>query len=549
MSDREGTRPGWGPKDYWHIGPIYVRKRLALLGIIGLSATVLTIFGLPFPRHEETGEQPPAYRYDDPELAELSGLVQVLDGEGRVRYIGEVAAGAYTGRGNVYNAAGELLYDGPLIDGIYEGPDAKVYQAGVLVYTGEISGNLYEGQGRRINPATGVISEGQFSGGFLEGQGREFYADGTLLREGAFSHGLLEGEGCEYSPEGVLLREGTFTRGLLEGEGREYSPEGVLLREGAFSAGLLHGDGREYTSNGKLQYEGQFWRGIRHGQGDLYDTLQDVRSASGAFVYGELTGQGTLYHPSGQPLYTGQVCGGRPGADAFLGLSLAGVEAAFPSHWLLYTCEGTAAFVYPYYNLMFITESPVELVSPTQMEEAAKQERQELLDALKPPASEADAETETETETETGSSPDLAEEAYGMTDDAPAPAEPSQPPVYWDELLSPDTDKQAVIITRVLSYGQPLPGAALPEQNFVSGQHYPGWREWFSDFALDGTAQNASVRQSGQFIWRFTPSLPGDKTPVEEFWATQAGVETMTVRKEGKDMPLWYQMAQWGDDP
>lgn len=517
MSDREGTRPSWGPKDYWHIGPIYVRKRLALLGIIGLSATVLTIFGLPFPRHEETGEQPPAYRYDDPELAELSGLVQVLDGEGRVRYIGEVAAGAYTGRGNVYNAAGELLYDGPLIDGIYEGSDAKVYQAGALVYTGEVSGNLYEGQGRRIDPATGVVSEGQFSGGFLEGQGREFYADGTLLREGAFSRGLLEGEGCEYSPEGVLLREG------------------------AFSAGLLHGDGREYTSRGQLQYEGQFWRGIYHGQGDLYDTLLDVRSVSGAFVYGRLTGQGTLYHPSGQPLYTGQVCGEQPRADAFLGLSLAEVEEAFLTHWLLYTCEGTTAFVYPYFNLMFITESPVELVSPTQMEEAAKQERQELLDALKLPASEAAAETD--------GSPDLAEEAYSMTVDTPVSAEPSQPPVYEDELLSPDTDKQAVIITRVLSYGQPLPGAALPEQDLVTGQHYLGWREWFSDFALDGTVQGASVRQSGQFIWRFTPSLPGGKTPVEEFWTTQAGVETMTVRKEGKDMSLWYQMAQWGDNP
>ena len=517
MSDRKGTHPSWGPKDYWHLGPVYVQKRLALLGIIGLSATVLIIFGLPFQKHEEAGEEPPAYRYDDPGLAELSGLVQVLDGEGRVRYVGEVAAGAYTGRGNVYNAAGELLYDGPLIDGIYEGPDAKVYQACVLVYTGEVSGNLYEGQGRRIDPATGIVSEGQFSGGYLEGQGREFYADGTLLREGVFFRGLLEGEGCEYSPEGVLLREGIF------------------------SAGLLHGDGREYTSNGQLQYEGQFWRGICHGQGDLYDTLLDVRSASGTFVYGKLTGQGTLYHPSGQVLYTGQVCGEQPRADAFLGLSLAEVEAAFSSHWLLYTCEGTTAFVYPYFNLMFVTESPVELVSPARMEEAAQQERQELLDALKPPASETAAETD--------GSPDLTEETNRMTDDAPVPAEPSRQPVYEDELLSPDTDKQAVIITRVLSYGQPLPGVALPGQDLVSGQHYLGWREWFSDFVLNGTAQGASVRQSGQFIWRFTPSLPEGKKPVRELWTTQAGVETMTVRKEDKDMSLWYQMAQWGDDP
>lgn len=520
MSSPGNGRRGRGPEDYWHIGPVYVQKRLVPPAVIALSAAILLLFGLPVQLFRTEEPRLPAYRYDDPELAGLSGLVQVLDGENRVRYVGEVAAGTYTGRGNVFDEAGALLYDGPLIDGVYEGPDAKVYQSGVLVYTGEMAGNLYEGYGRRIDPASGVVSDGQFSRGLLEGPAQQFYADGTLLRDGIFS------------------------RDLLEGEGREYAPAGVLLREGSFSAGLLHGEGRDYTSGGKLRYEGQFWRGIYHGQGVLYNPLLGVPSAAGAFVYGALTGQGTIYHPSGQLLYTGQVCGERPRADAFLGLSLAEVEAAFTSHWALYSWEGITAFVYPYFNLMFITESPIALVSPAQAGETARQERQELLDALNPPAPEPAAGAG-----EPGASPAVEPEPGGVDSTRNQSAAPSRPPVYEDELLSPDTDKRSIVITQVLSYGLPLPCAAQPEQDAeAAGRHRPGWREWFSDFALSGSAQGACVRQSGQFIWRFIPSLLAeDNTLIDEFWAEAAGVETMTVRKAHKDMQLWYQTARWGD--
>ena len=547
MSDHKESRKQWGPEDYWRIGPIFIRKRLALLLIVGCSAAVLLIFGLPFQMPDHADQGLPAYRYNDPALAGISDIVQVLDADGQVRYVGEVAAGAYTGRGKVFDAAGELLYDGPLVDGVYEGADAKVYHAGVLVYTGEMAGNLYEGQGRRFAPDTGIVSEGQFSKGFLEGQGQEFYPDGALLREGAFS------------------------RDLLEGEGAEYSEEQILLREGIFSAGLLHGDGREYTASGKLRYEGQFWRGIYHGQGALYNTLLGVRSAEGTFVYGRLTGQGTIYHPSGQLLYTGQVCGERPRADAFLGLSLEEVEAAFTTHWLLYSCEGITAFVYPYFNLMFITESPVPLVSPAQMEEEAQWERQELLDALEQPALEA-AETEndvpedaeesgeildTPAEDESGmdgggSEKDGAEEITAKMAVTYASAASMEPPpkLYEDETLSPDTDKREIIITQVLSYGQPLPCAAQPESGFISGRHLIGWREWFSDFAAGEAVWDVSVRQSGQFIWRFTPwPLAQAEEYVDELLAEYAGVETMTVGKEDKDMSLWYQAAKWREGP
>lgn len=566
MSDRKTARPKWGPQDYWRAGPIYVQKRLALLTVIALSAAILSIIGLPSRIPQDEQSQIPAYRYNDSALAGVSGLVRVLDGEDRVRYVGEVELGAYTGRGKVFNEAGELLYDGPLADGVYEGSDAKVYQSGVLVYTGEMAENLYEGWGRRINLATGIVSEGQFSRGLLEGHGQEFYADGTLLREGAFSRDLLEGEGCEYSADGVLLREGTF------------------------SAGLLHGDGREYAENGKLCYEGRFWRGIYHGQGTLYNTLLDVRSVEGTFVFGRLRDRGTIYHPSGQPLYMGQVCGNRPRADAFLGLSLAEVEEAFTTHWLLYSCEGVTAFVYPYFNLMFITESPVDLVSPTQAAEESERERQELLEALEQPAAEEPGDTGSE-DVESGSAapkeaepdnpePDNVEsEDIGEIESAgnppeppgndpgqdeatakkiaaqtlaysvPVSAEPVRSTVYDDEILSADTDKQTIVITQVLSYREPLPCAAQPNYDFVSGQHRPGWREWFSDYAMDGAVPGVSVRQSGQFIRRFTPRFvwkADDDDYIDEFLAENAGVETMTVRKRNKDMSLWYQTAKWG---
>ncbi len=458
MSDHKESRKQWGPEDYWRIGPIFIRKRLALLLIVGCSAAVLLIFGLPFQTADHADQSLPAYRYNDPALAGISDIVQVLDADNHVRYVGEVAAGSYTGRGKVFDAAGELVYDGPLVDGVYEGAGAKVYRSGVLVYTGEMSGNLYEGQGRRAAPDTGIVSEGEFSKGYLEGQGQEFY------------------------PGGALLREGSFSRDLLEGEGAEYSEEQTLLREGAFSAGLLHGEGREYTASGKLRYEGQFWRGTYHGQGALYNTLLGIRSAEGTFVYGRLKGQGTIYHPSGQLLYTGQVCGERPRADAFLGLSLSEVEAAFTAHWRLYSCEGITAFVYPYFNFMFITESPVNLVSPTQQEEEARRERQALLEALEQPAPES-----------AGTEDAAPEEAEGSGKIPDTPAEDGNKSAPEKDSAEDITAKMAVTYTAAANL-------AFPK--------YPAWA---------GRLKQPSIRRAGSTT-AFMCCAPPQKHPAPCVW-------------------------------
>ena len=48
--------------------------------------------------------------------------------------------------------------------------------------------------------------------------------------------------------------------------------------------------------------------------------------------------------------------------------------------------------------------------------------------------------------------------------------------------------------------------------------------------------------------WRFTPWTPAQADEyIDELLTESAGVEIMTVRKEDKDMSLWYQTAQWRD--
>ena len=318
-----------GPGDYWHIGPVYIRKGLFLVLLGAAALLILGIFGLPLSWLNPLSPLPPLYRYNDPALRTLSGTVRIADDAGRVRYIGEVAQGTYTGTGKVYDESGQLCYEGPLVNGVYEGSGAKVYSDGQLIYSGDMVNNQYEGQGRRIDLETGVVSEGQFS------------------------RGMLEGEGVQYDADGNLLREGTFSQDLLNGPGKEYSSNGTLLREGTFVQGLLHGDGMEYTQSGLLRYQGQFQRGVYHGSGQLYDTGTQSLLYRGEFVQGIAKGQGQIYHPSGQLLYTGEVYDVQPRADAFLSLSLTEVEQAFSQHWQAYVYGNVTAFVYPYFHLMF----------------------------------------------------------------------------------------------------------------------------------------------------------------------------------------------------
>lgn len=476
-------------KDYWHIGPVYVRKWMLLGLLAALSVLILAVFGPPTALFSPLNQEPPSFRFNDPKLALQSREVRILDDRGVMRYEGEVEQGACTGRGKVYDSSGQLVYYGPLVDGRYEGEDALVYRDGFPVYAGEMVNNLYEGQGRRTDPISGIVSEGEFSQGMLSGEGREYYADGALLRVGRFS------------------------RDLLEGEGAEYTQEGTLLREGMFSAGVLHGAGSQYNRDGALVYEGEFRRGRYHGQGRLYSALYRTLSYEGEFAYGRPIGLGRIYHPSGQLLYEGRVYDSLPRADAFLGLSLEDVEAAFTEHWLLFSCGEVTGFVYPTFRLIFVTESPVSIVSAVQGEE----------NGLSQAAWDEEA----------------AEES------AVVPIIPQSPTGGGgDEVFSPKADKKDIIICEALSYGQSLPGVAQPELDIPSGTRAYGWREWFSVQASNETPEGAAVRKTGQFVFRFAPNAQFVTEPVAYYLLTEAGVVSTSVLRENKDSSLWYQSAR-----
>lgn len=498
-------------RDYWRIGPVYVWKWLVILLLIAASLVILAAFGLPSGLFARREREPPVYRYTDRRLAGVSGVVRITDGAGTVRYEGEVVQGAVTGRGKVYDAGGRLVYDGPLADGVYEGEGAKVYSGKTLIYEGAMSANLYEGEGRRTDPSTGIVSEGTFAAGVFEGEGRQFY------------------------PGGALRYSGTFSDERLNGEGKEYGADGTLLRMGSFQNGLLHGGGVQYVPGGALEYEGEFQFGKFHGQGKLYDTLTGAPTYEGEFVRGEPLGLGRICHPSGQVLYEGQVYEGRPRADAFLGLSLAEVEAAFAEHWLLYSCGGVTAFVYPYFRLIFITESPVELVSPSRQDERTERERQELLEAI---ASGTEGSGVTG-----GQQPGAASVGEpGSVEEQSKQFPPAAGPI-GDRELSQDTRKKDVLITEVLSYGAFLPGTAQPGFDIVSGTRDTGWREWFSDLALGETLIGAAAVRTGPFVYEFS-AVRSVKLPRQDYYlAAQSGVETTTVLRKWKDSALWYQSA------
>lgn len=478
-------------KDYWRIGPVYVKKWVLWGLLAALSMLILAAFGPPTALFSPLGREPPTFRFNDLKLARQSGEVRILDDRGVVRYEGEVDQGVCTGQGKVYDSSGQLVYQGPLVEGRYEGKDALVYRDGLPVYAGEMANNLYEGQGRRTDPISGIVSEGNFSQGMLSGEGREYYAGGALLREGQFS------------------------RDLLEGEGKEYAQDGTLLREGTFSAGALHGVGSQYNHDGALVYEGEFRRGRYHGQGRLYNALYQTLSYEGEFAYGQPIGLGRIYHLSGQLLYEGRVCDNRPRADAFLGLSLENVETAFTEHWQLFSCGEVTGFVYPTFRLVFVTESPVSIVSALQEEGP-----------------------------ENGL-PQMARDGEVAEESAAAPRV-SRSPVggSGDEAISPKTDKKDIIICEVLSYGQVLPGVTQPALDMPSGTRAHGWREWFSTQASNGTPEGAAVIKTGQFVWRFTLDAKFAAEPVAYYLLADAGVVTTSVLREDKDSSLWYQSAR-----
>lgn len=385
----------------------------------------------------------------------------------------------------------------------------------------------------KVVDETGTVRYwGDVDAGSFTGRGQVFDSQGQLVYDGPLVDGIREGADAQVYENGLLVYEGEMVQDVYEGAGREYE-DGVLAREGSFQDGLLSGEGTAYGQGGALLYQGEFRRGVYHGQGKLYDPDRETLLYEGEFVDGKARGTGQLYHPSGQLLYTGAVQDGRPRADAFLGLSLTEVEGAFPQHWILYyASDGSAAFVYPYFGLMFWTDGPVKLVSPTLADAQAEKERRELLNALSTPAQEVED----------------PQGVYEVTEDVQEPvvldtAEETGTEAALDMALDPDTDESGLIIREVLSYKKPLAGVAQPGGDDPTQVGLSGWREWFSDFAVGGEESPYQAVKIGPFVYEFPEKTAENTVVVERQTAQQGDVETVTAYREDKEGTWWYQSA------
>ena len=117
----------WSRKDYWHVGPVFIRKPWFLMLVIAGAAAILALFGLPFSFFTPGDTGPPTYWYGDKALQEVSGRVRIVDSAGVLRYEGDVVNGVYSGQGAVYDRLGRLVYVGPLEDGFFQGNDGALY--------------------------------------------------------------------------------------------------------------------------------------------------------------------------------------------------------------------------------------------------------------------------------------------------------------------------------------------------------------------------------------------------------------------------------------
>lgn len=219
-------------------------------------------------------------------------------------------------------------------------------------FSGVANITAYDGQ---------VVYVGEIDRGVCSGAGILYARDGTLLYEGLFENNRYSGEGTRYYPDGKPEYVGSFSDNRYNGEGKLYSSDGTLLYEGGFQDGEYAGAGKAYGAGGRLVYEGRFLRGRYHGEGTSYFANGAVEYA-GEFYEGLFQGNGTLYNEAGRLLYSGPMHEGRLNELAWVGATLAEVEAAFPETPVIYYQEdGSSCFYYREVGLAFTADCGVRV--------------------------------------------------------------------------------------------------------------------------------------------------------------------------------------------
>ncbi|MCD8130248.1 MAG: hypothetical protein LUE16_03040 [Lachnospiraceae bacterium] len=175
-------------KDYYEVFGWLVSKRLAyaMVAIAGLlSLYYLFCVRNILPETDEDAVK--SYSYDSLFLRFTSGTVQIKAASGYLAYEGEVADGAVTGYGTLYNSDGVVVYQGNFEYNEYQGTGTRYYDDGTLMYTGDFEDNEFSGSGKLYRENGTLEYEGEFSAGYKEGSGSLYDVAGSLIYTGTFS--------------------------------------------------------------------------------------------------------------------------------------------------------------------------------------------------------------------------------------------------------------------------------------------------------------------------------------------------------------------------
>ncbi len=191
----------------WMISRKFAYALIAIVGVLSLYYLVSVRNILP----SSDSNTVKTYSYDSLMLRFTNDTVRILADDGYVAYEGEVADGAVTGDGTLYNADGFVVYQGTFDHNKYQGNGTLYYENGSLMYAGDFADNAFDGDGRL------------------------YYEDGTLEYTGGFTKGLMDGNGSLYRNDGTTEYQGDFTLGERTGSGSLYDSAGTLIYTGSFS--------------------------------------------------------------------------------------------------------------------------------------------------------------------------------------------------------------------------------------------------------------------------------------------------------------------------
>ena len=176
-------------KDYYTVFGWMVSKRLAyaILMIVGvLSLWYITATTKVFSSFSKNGGIR-TYNYNSVLLRMAKNTVRIKGKSGYIAYIGEVAKGYCTGKGDLYNPEGTLVYTGNFEKNKYEGQGSRYFDDGKLNYIGSFHENLFEGEGKLYREDGTEEYEGEFFRGMKEGNGKLYDAGSNEIFEGRFS--------------------------------------------------------------------------------------------------------------------------------------------------------------------------------------------------------------------------------------------------------------------------------------------------------------------------------------------------------------------------